>query len=407
MPVWYVKTRDLEEQGMIKTIGIIQEQHPDRARLFMQWKKMDFPIMIDSLNRLGTSAVPLTILIDENGIVRKTRTRFADLEALKPLSSSKLTRADKRPADAPDLENLRRNAETLPTPEPKRRYADALVEWRHNADAFSNAIKIYESILTENPDDAIAHFHAGVAYRMRFDMSEKHDPRDFQNAVIHWTKALDLNPNQYIWRRRIQQYGPRLDKPYPFYDWVATARKELPRRGETPSPLIVEPGGAEIAHPAPSIQSADDDTRFTDPDPDGRINRDQKHLIQIQQILVPSTRKGSMETMRIHLLLTPDAKQKAHWNNESNGVTCWVDTGDEKVEINPPLIQLTNPTDTAVSTEQREIEFELVVPTSRSTDQPISVPGYLLYYVCEDVDGVCYFLRRDFKITIPAKIEDN
>ena len=25
-------------------VGIIQEQHPDRARLFMQWKEMGWPI---------------------------------------------------------------------------------------------------------------------------------------------------------------------------------------------------------------------------------------------------------------------------------------------------------------------------------------------------------------------------
>ena len=43
----------------------------------------------------------------------------------------------------------------------------------------------------------------------------------------------------------MQQYGPRLDKPYPFYDWVETAREEIRARGETPSPLRVEPAGAE------------------------------------------------------------------------------------------------------------------------------------------------------------------
>ena len=51
-------------------LGIIQEQHPDRCRLFMQWKGMSWPILVDSLNLLNTSVVPQTLAIDEHGIVR-------------------------------------------------------------------------------------------------------------------------------------------------------------------------------------------------------------------------------------------------------------------------------------------------------------------------------------------------
>ena len=60
-------------------IGIIQEQHPERTQLFMQWKEMDWPILVDSLNLLNVSAVPITALIDENGIVRKLRPQPGDL----------------------------------------------------------------------------------------------------------------------------------------------------------------------------------------------------------------------------------------------------------------------------------------------------------------------------------------
>lgn len=51
-------------------VGIIQEQHPDRCRLFMQWKQMDWPILVDSLNLLEVTAVPITLTIDEHGIIR-------------------------------------------------------------------------------------------------------------------------------------------------------------------------------------------------------------------------------------------------------------------------------------------------------------------------------------------------
>lgn len=55
-------------------------------------------------------------------------------------------------------------------------------------------------------------FRLGVAYRARYD-SLLRQPGDFRKAVEHWERALALDANQYIWRRRIQQYGPRFDKP--------------------------------------------------------------------------------------------------------------------------------------------------------------------------------------------------
>ena len=36
---------------------------------------MDFPILVDSLNRIGVHAVPLMWAIDEHGVVQKTRPR--------------------------------------------------------------------------------------------------------------------------------------------------------------------------------------------------------------------------------------------------------------------------------------------------------------------------------------------
>ena len=70
MPGWHKATSELQKSGKIKTIGIVEEQHPDRARLFMQWKEMDWPILIDPLNLLEVSGVPITIFIDEDGIIR-------------------------------------------------------------------------------------------------------------------------------------------------------------------------------------------------------------------------------------------------------------------------------------------------------------------------------------------------
>ena len=79
--MWHEATKALQESGQIQVVGIIQEQHPDRCALFMQWKEMDWPIMVDSLDLLGVSAVPITVLIDEAGVVYKVRARTRDLEA--------------------------------------------------------------------------------------------------------------------------------------------------------------------------------------------------------------------------------------------------------------------------------------------------------------------------------------
>ena len=70
MPGWHDKTNPLVARGELAVAGIVQEQHGDRAALFMQWKQMDWPVMVDSLNLLGVRAVPLTYLIDGQGVIR-------------------------------------------------------------------------------------------------------------------------------------------------------------------------------------------------------------------------------------------------------------------------------------------------------------------------------------------------
>ena len=110
-------------------------------------------------------------------------------------------------------------------------------------------------------------------------------PGDFQAAIDAWGRALELDPNQYIWRRRIEQYGPRLAKPYAFYDWVAQAKAEISRRGETPVPLAVEPYGSELAGPVRDVL-AEASAPF-EPDPKGQIHRDEQRLIEAEVVVVP------------------------------------------------------------------------------------------------------------------------
>src|SRR5262249_26459693 len=159
-------------------------------------------------------------------------------------------------------------------------------------------IGAYQAALEIEPADGPTQFRLGVAYRMRYESSDIL-PDDFQNAVNHWKAALELDPNQYIWRRRIQQYGPRLAKPYSFYEWVNFARKEIRARGEQPLPLVVEPSGAEFAYPSKAFPDAGFHKK--EPDPEGRIARDTEEFTRTEITSVPPVvSPGS--SVRFHLL---------------------------------------------------------------------------------------------------------
>ena len=76
-------------------LGVIQEQHADRCRLFQQWKGLEFPIVQDALNQNAISVVPVVMLIDEHGVVRSLRpnprtlvAEFIEKEFEKPETSA-------------------------------------------------------------------------------------------------------------------------------------------------------------------------------------------------------------------------------------------------------------------------------------------------------------------------------
>jgi hypothetical protein len=234
-----------------------------------------------------------------------------------------------------------------------------------------------------------------VAYRKRYD-SNFREPEDFQKAVEQWSAALDIDPNQYIWRRRIQQYGPRLDKPYSFYDWVITARKEITARGEVPARLDVEPSGAEFAHSDKSFESSSDNRK--EPDPRGRILRDTGQFIKVETTVVPNT-KAQEVSERVHVVFRPNRANKTHWNNEAGSFVFWVDA-PAAWTVSQHLTTIPNPSPEP-STEPREVEFEVKGPDS-SHANGVTLPAYALYYVCEDVHGVCMYRRQDVLITIYA-----
>ena len=221
MPGWHAKTSELVQAGKLKVLGITQEQHPARTALFMQWHEMEWPVLLDSLNLLGCKSIPFTLLIDEHGIVRYQNPKDAELAAF--------------------MEAHYPKPEQTATPEtnPTRSSPEGQLVWGGTAER-NSAIESLTDRLKLSPNEATSHFRLGVAYRLRHDSAQA-EKGDFEKAISSWKTALSIDPSQYIWRRRIQQYGPRLDKPYSFYDWVHQARKDITARGEIPHPLDAEP----------------------------------------------------------------------------------------------------------------------------------------------------------------------
>ena len=93
----------------------------------MQWQKMDWPVLADPFNDLGISAVPITLLIDEHGIIRYRNPKPKDLQVF--LSTDYLDKAKKQ-----ELKTLPKSIDPL------------------------------EKLLEASPKNASAHFSLGVTY---------------------------------------------------------------------------------------------------------------------------------------------------------------------------------------------------------------------------------------------------
>lgn len=367
MPGWYAKLSDELKNGSLQAIGLIQEQHPQRTELFNQWKQLDMKLLVDPLNALDVTAVPIVLLVDESGVIRHRNPSVDDVHAFLKSKESSFVEANQVPGQQWSKGDK------------------AALEGR-----VDDAIEHYQDALKTQPESGRLHFRLGVAYRMKYD-SAGGTPSDFVAAVDHWKRALDLDPNQYIWRRRIQQYGPILDKPYPFYNWVETARAEIEARGEQPVELSVEPQGAELAGPKTKISTNAEAP--SSPDPQGKIRRDEERAVTVKTTVVPST-NSKQRALRVHLLLEPNHLKGFAWNNEADPVRLWLDSNDDCI-YSEQLIELPLPA-TATSEERRTADIEV----RWSDDAPESITGYVLYHVCDKDTGVCLYRRRDVSISL-------
>jgi len=393
VPVWHEATHGWVKQGRLVLLGVTQEQHPDRCRLFAQWRQFDWPILHDPINLMEALAEPIVVAIDEHGIVRAVSPRPDTLAAefLDKTFPDDAPPVAPRLAGPPDLSALHREAEASPSIVAWRDLGDALTIWG-GAERVDEAIDAYTRSLALEPSDKNARFRLGVAYRVRHE-SPARRPGDFQAAVDAWGRALELDPNQYIWRRRIEQYGPRLAKPYAFYDWVAEARTEITRRGETPVPLSLDPYGSELAGPIRDVLP--EAATPVEPDPKGRILRDAEHLIEAEVVVVPArVRPG--KAARVHVTFRPDAAHKSRWNNESTPLRVWI-AGAEGWTVAPRLLEAPQG-DQPESDEVRRLDFEVKAPST--AEGKARIAAYALYNTCEQAGGRCLFLRQDLTIEL-------
>jgi tetratricopeptide (TPR) repeat protein len=395
VPAWNQKIQTWVREGKLVVLGIAQEQYADRCRLFAQWHQLNWPILYDPINVMQVRGVPIEVAIDENGIVRSLRPDLKTFEwefLDKTFSSKDAKEVEKseKPSQ-PDLAALRRRAEQGNSFEAWRELGDALVLWGE-PNELNHAIDAYTRALQIKPDDGNANFRLGVCYRMRYESPQRMSA-DFQMAVDSWTKAREIEPNRYIWRRRVEQFGPRATKPYPFYDWVETAIRDITARGDKPIHLTVLPTGSELAGPGPALEAKRQEVK--PPDPQGRILRDAQNLILADVTVVPRHIKGG-QTVRVHVTLRPNGELKAHWNNEAEPLRLWIDA-PSGWKPQPQLLswpQAAQPE----SSEPRHLEFEILSPADASGTTELH--AYALYYVCEDTLGTCQFLRKDIPVTV-------
>jgi hypothetical protein len=408
VPVWHKALQAARKNKEIVMLGVIQEQHAERCRLFAQWQQFDWPIVQDPNNLLGLQAVPIIVAIDEAGITRHVNPRLQTItdRFLKKDASDSSQNLPTGKIQKPDFAALRKSAREAATSSAWRDFGDGLLLWG-NKDAISESILSYQKAVQLSPKDAALHFRLGGALRKRYDRraaasktQQKDDDsnglvpqpsNDFQLAVQSWGKALEINPNQYIYRRRIQQYGPRLIKPYPFYDWVAQANKDITARGEKPIELTVTLSGAELASPSRRFVAGTE--KHDEPDAKGKINRDVDGLIEAEVVVVPGTIRPG-QSCRIHVKFKPTSN--AHWNNEAKPLGLWLEL-PKGWQSEKQLFESDLPK-SAESTEQRLLDFEIRPPADQKT--PKRVKAYALYYVCEEKNGTCLFLRQDIEFVI-------
>lgn len=392
-------TQPYIDAGDLVVLGLVQEQHPERAQLYAQWRELDWPILWDPFNTTGALAVPNAYLIDEHGVLQGNR---LNEESLAAFMAAAFDAPDEAAPISPHAELLYQFQQVYQS-EDVLNSVEQLVYWQALADVmWQQDDKVVSGLghlhqyLEDSEPAAIDYFRLGVLFRMRHD-SQHRQPGDFQAAIDAWERALELDPNQYIWRRRIQQYGPMSDKPYPFYDWVATAQREIRERGETPVAIPQALTQAELGTEGSALVPGDGGEP-ANPDPDERITADATGIVTVTSATTPDTQTPGSRRVLIEF----NTSAAGHWNNEAEPLTVWIDAGalpDGWSVESPLLVHAMGDNPAATSDEPRIIDFGLTHPADATGT--FTFRGYALYNVCEAGDlGQCLYRRQGFEVVV-------
>jgi hypothetical protein len=98
----------------------------------------------------------------------------------------------------------------------------------------------------------------------------------------------------------------------------------------------------------------------------------------------------------VYVTLRPSVERKAHWNNEAGPLRLWIDAPEGWTVERRLLVAA--PGDQPNTSEPRRLEFDLRAPPDAGG--PAKLDAYALYYVCEDLEGTCRFLRLDVPIIV-------
>lgn len=241
VPRWYAALQKHVDDGKLVIVGIVQEQHPDRAALFAQWKKISGPLLQDPVDYLLLKSVPVFVCIDENGYVRSVKPELETIE-------KKFINRKYPGKPARILENTEEPPNTVVT----RRYAhdsrmaDDLIEHGEALliagapPQIKEAIESYSEAIKKDKKNARAFFGLGVAHQMRHDGPDA-ESTDRKAALDAWARAVELAPRNEIYRARLVENSPPEKGHSPPYAWIKTARKQIAERGDTPEPLAVDP----------------------------------------------------------------------------------------------------------------------------------------------------------------------
>jgi tetratricopeptide (TPR) repeat protein len=243
VPAWDKDTREAVAAGSLVVLGIAQEQHADRCRLFAQWQGISWPILHDPLNFVGIEKLPLAVLIDEHGFVRALKRNA------KGSLSDLLARTYKAPKDPlpPEEEELTlprytaRRADEARSADGYRVHGDACV-LAGRPDQIREAVNAYRQAIEKDPADADAFFRLGVALSIREagQFKEDGDAKAAREAIA---RACTLRPANRVFRQRRGLFADDEAERDDSYDWIPAARKAITARGE--EPVALSPAPAE------------------------------------------------------------------------------------------------------------------------------------------------------------------